>query len=176
MKQIKVDLSELEVAFDNSSDEMTYYLNTETGEVVVVTDEARSEFEAIEKVMYGGGDEVLVPFDEALGRRDLDDELQHDVRVAAAVEAGFGTRYVEVPRDESRDGYRDMEAFIDTVADTRLQDRLERAIDGRGAFRRFKDELRDAPVERERWFAFQQSRVRERILEWLADEEIEPVL
>lgn len=57
----------------------------------------------------------------------------------------------------------------------RLANRLERAISGRGAFRYFKDVLLDHPRERERWFAFTDQRLRERVLEWLADEEIEIV-
>ncbi len=60
-----------------------------------------------------------------------------------------------------------MEAFIDTVTNPRLQEGLEHAIRGRGAFRRFKDELLDHPTERERWFQFKKERVYPRITEWL---------
>ena len=67
-----------------------------------------------------------------------------------------------------------MEAFIETVEDERLQDRLDRSIRGRGAFRRFKDALEEHPIERERWFAFKDARLRGRALEWLAEEGIEP--
>jgi len=45
-----------------------------------------------------------------------------------------------------------MEAFIATMRNRRLQERLERAISGRGAFRYFKDVLLDYPAERECWF------------------------
>jgi len=41
----------------------------------------------------------------------------------------------------SRDGYKDIELFIGTVRDPGRADRLEIAICGRGAFRRFKDVL-----------------------------------
>lgn len=44
---------------------------------------------------------------------------------------------------DSRDGYRDMVDFIDTLPDQRLGDRLSDAIQGRGAFRRF---ARHAPT------------------------------
>src|SRR5919199_5536889 len=57
---------------------------------------------------------------------------------ADRVERGFGTRYVRVPRDETHEAYRDMEDFILTVGDERLRERLSDAIDGRGAFSRFK--------------------------------------
>lgn len=75
---------------------------------------------------------------------------------------------------EAREGYEDMEAFISTVGNQRLQDLLWIAIRGRGAFRRFKDVLAGHPTERERWFAFRAARVLERVREWLADEGIEP--
>jgi len=69
-----------------------------------------------------------------------------------------------------------MEDFIGTVGDDRLRQRLDDAISGQRPFRRFKDVLRDAPAERDRWFAFQEERVLERALDWLASEGIEPVL
>ncbi len=68
-----------------------------------------------------------------------------------------------------------MEGFIETVANKRLAERLARAIQGRGPFGRFKDVLLDYPVERERWFAFRDARQRERVLEWLECEGVEPV-
>ena len=68
-----------------------------------------------------------------------------------------------------------MEAFITTVRDVSLANRLERAISGRGAFRYFKDVLLDHPRERERWFVFKDQRLRERALEWLTEAEIEVV-
>jgi hypothetical protein len=44
-----------------------------------------------------------------------------------------------------------MERFIDTIADRNRADRLEIAIEGKGAFRRFKDVLARWPDELERW-------------------------
>jgi hypothetical protein len=47
-----------------------------------------------------------------------------------------------------------LEDFIFTVPSRRLQDRLDQAIRGRDAFRRFKDVLAGCPDEHKRWFAF----------------------
>jgi len=91
---------------------------------------------------------------------------------ADRVERGFGVGIVRV-QDEYRDGYRDMEAFIDTVPEPRLRERLERAIDGKGAFRRFTEELDYHDAGRERWFPFKRERLRGRIREWLEEEGIE---
>lgn len=85
-----------------------------------------------------------------------------------------GSGWVCIDPVESGDGYRDMEAFIAQVADRRAADLLERAIAGRGAFRRFKDTLFEFPELRERWFAFHDARLHRRALEWLADAGLVP--
>jgi len=58
---------------------------------------------------------------------------------------------------------------ITTVEDDHLSELLEVAINGKGAFRRFKDVLLNYPEERERWFQFKDDRMKERALEWLDD-------
>jgi hypothetical protein len=78
-------------------------------------------------------------------------------------------QWICVECEGSRDGYRDMEMFIGTVGDPNKADRLEIAIQGRGAFRRFKDVLARWPGELERWFAFSEERQRGRARAWLAD-------
>lgn len=77
-------------------------------------------------------------------------------------------RWLWVPRVGSRDGYRDMERFLAALEDERLAHRLERAIVGRGAFRRFKMVLAESPAELERWYAFSDERQRGRTRSWLA--------
>ncbi len=70
----------------------------------------------------------------------------------------------------SSEGYADMEDFIARVADRRAADLLERAIAGRGAFRRFKDTLFEFPELREEWFRFRDTRMQRRAIEFLVDE------
>jgi len=62
-----------------------------------------------------------------------------------------------------------MEDFIATVENEHLASLLEVAIDGKGAFRRFKDVLAGYPEERERLFQFKDERMEQRALEWLED-------
>ncbi|OGO24271.1 MAG: hypothetical protein A2144_06185 [Chloroflexi bacterium RBG_16_50_9] len=78
-------------------------------------------------------------------------------------------RYERIPKAESHEGYQDMVDFIATVEDEHLAELLEVAINGKGAFRRFKDVLLNYPAERERWFKFKDERMEERALEWLDD-------
>ena len=78
-------------------------------------------------------------------------------------------RYERIPEAESHEGYEDMVEFIATVKDERLVELLEVAINGKGAFRRFKDVLLNYPEERESWFQFKDDRMEEKALEWLDD-------
>lgn len=77
-------------------------------------------------------------------------------------------RWLYVGPGGSNDGYRDMEDFIATVSDRARADRLVTAIDGRGAFRRFKDTLARWPDEQRRWYRFSDERCRGRARRWLA--------
>jgi hypothetical protein len=77
-------------------------------------------------------------------------------------------RWLAVHGEGSWEGYRDMERFIASVEDLGRAQRLAIAITGRGAFRRFKDELAPWPGELERWHAFSEERQRGRARSWLA--------
>lgn len=72
----------------------------------------------------------------------------------------------------SAEAYGDMEEFIARVTDRRARELLERAIAGRGAFRRFKDTLWEVPELRDAWFGFHNARMRRRAIGWLRDVEL----
>ncbi|AKF05412.1 hypothetical protein DB32_002561 [Sandaracinus amylolyticus] len=85
------------------------------------------------------------------------------------------TTYLRVEPVSSREQYRWMERFIATVEESEFRDKLVQAIDGKGAFRRFKDVLMSYPVDRERWFAFRSERLRACMEGWLQAHAIEAV-
>lgn len=72
----------------------------------------------------------------------------------------------------SSEGYADMEEFIARLSDRRARDLLERAIAGRGAFRRFKDTLHEFAELREAWFGFRDARSERRAIAWLRGQEL----
>jgi hypothetical protein len=84
-------------------------------------------------------------------------------------------RYLRVPHGDSREGYKDMEAFIETIEDSRIQETLEIAIQGSGAFSRFKSALYRYPQEQKRWFDFKDKRLTRRVLAWLKSHGIKPL-
>jgi hypothetical protein len=66
--------------------------------------------------------------------------------------------------------YQDMADFAEAITDERAGRRLARAIQGKGAFRRFKDELHEEyPDLLPAWYAFRDARARRRAVQWLAD-------
>jgi hypothetical protein len=77
------------------------------------------------------------------------------------------TTYMRVEPVTSREQYRWMERFIPMVEEPGLRDQLTAAIDGKGAFRRFKDVLMSFAAERERWFTFRSERLRVFMEAWL---------
>jgi hypothetical protein len=69
--------------------------------------------------------------------------------------------------------HEDMADFAERLSDEQASRRLARAIRGRGAFRRFKDELyEEYPDLVSVWHAFRDVRARCRAVEWLLDREL----
>jgi hypothetical protein len=82
--------------------------------------------------------------------------------------------YLRVEPASSREQYRWMEKFVGSVSDEPLRERLIISIDGKGAFRRFKDVLLAYPAERERWFSYRADLLHWHIQNWLAEHLIQP--
>ena len=66
--------------------------------------------------------------------------------------------------------YQDMADFAERVSDDQARRRLARALEGKGAFRRFKDELyQEHPHLLPAWHAFRETRAQRRAVDWLVD-------
>lgn len=107
--------------------------------------------------------------------------LRHDCRLSARVRASTA-RLIDVlscrgPGDlvgvdplPSRVWYQDMADFADRISDVTAGRRLARDLQGRGAFRRFKNELHEEyPHLLPAWHAFRDVRARRRTVGWLID-------
>ena len=80
-------------------------------------------------------------------------------------------RWLRFDRTGSRDGWRDMAAFAERHHDAALRQRLERAIEGRGAFGRFRDLVHQENLAAQ-WYAFATDRQLGRAREFLAGQGI----
>jgi hypothetical protein len=144
-RQVPVNWDDLEMALTWRSDELEYFLDLRSG---AVRQYRLSAF-------AGDAGDFELSEDEA--------------------DAGLAEGYlVRIEPLEPSVEYGWMAEFAASVTDARLRELLEVALDGRGAFRRFKDVLAGDPTERERWFRFHDAQVREAIREWLEEHDIEP--
>ena len=83
---------------------------------------------------------------------------------------GDPERYLFIPNVGSRDAWEDMRDFAADVEDDKLRDQLLDAIDGRGAFSRFKRVLAQHDDLRVRWYAYSAETRAGRARDWLAAE------
>ena len=131
------------------------------------------DWEALEDAFENNAPEVHSYLQLATGEviRVVDGvaDPQMHARIAA------DTEYLRVDPVSSREQYRWMERFIPTIENTELRARLGQAIDGKGAFRRFKDVLMTFAEDRERWFTYRSERLRTFMDAWLVAHKIKVV-
>lgn len=94
-------------------------------------------------------------------------ENSRDAGIDDVPEEADGVRWIAVWPEGH--GGRDLRAFISTVGDAHLRERLERSIQRKGAFRRFRSVLDGWPDEASRWHAFNDDRRVGRARAWLAE-------
>ncbi len=157
MKKLKVDLKELVSEMEMGENmELTGYLDTETGELISMSDD-------IMRGVEEGRTESLVV--------DWDDDL---AEVAEKILGDEKNRFLLIPKRESREGYEIMASFADSASKKGLREKLAIALNGNGAFRRFRSVLNDHPDELEKWYAFKDDWMREEAIKWLLENDIEP--
>jgi hypothetical protein len=66
-----------------------------------------------------------------------------------------------------------MAAFAEELKDEDLKEKLQIALDGKGAFRRFKDVVSRYPEKREECFKFKNERIKKRLMEWMKENGLE---
>ena len=98
---------------------------------------------------------------------DWDEE---DKEIAELIEMEWD-RFIRLPGKYEIHEYRIMEDFIKELDNQRLQTELYRAIQGRGAFRRFKDKIRYSGIEQQ-WYDYQNNAYREFALRWCKENNI----
>jgi hypothetical protein len=123
------------------------------------------EWEALEDAFENNAPEVHSYLHLGTGEvlRVVDGVADPEMHARIASEAN----YLRVEPVSSREQYRWMERYIAMVEDHDLRAALGHAIDGKGAFRRFKDALMAHAEEREAWFTFRSERLRVFMEAWL---------
>lgn len=127
-------------------------------DAIEMADDAWNQFLDIEKMEV-----VSLPEEPFMG--DYDEE---DQELADMIEDGWRIRFFKLPTKFDIHEYNIMERFIWDLPEGRMQDTLENAIRGRGAFRRFKDTVRRFGIEQQ-WYDYQEAKYRELAVEWCKD-------
>lgn len=158
MKKLKVDLEMIATNMEDVNRyDMDYYLDKKTGEVIPISEEAFRYAE------------------EEGPREDLPDWEKEEVKLAKEILFEESDRYEHIPERPSYEGYNLMVEFAEMVEDESLKEKLTIALDGKGAFRRFKNVLGDYPDYKGKWFKFKQERLNKEVIEWLNSIGIEPI-
>jgi hypothetical protein len=149
----RVRLDEIIEGLEFQSDESSSYLNTKTGEVVLMTDYAMQAAE---------DDEPL---------EDVPDWERDLVAIAREIIADTGD-YIQLPTKYDIDEYSIMENFCTSLDKKEIGDILYDLISGSGAFRRFKDAIYKYDVEDE-WHKYRDNAIKEIAIDWCRQNNIE---
>lgn len=159
MKKLKVDLDEIALIMELYDDfENITLFDTETGEIVSIPNELMSAVES-------GVEEEF---------QNLPNWEKDLIETAESIISNESGRYIDIPRKPSYEAYNLMVEFTSSVKDRLLKQKLDIALDGKGAFKRFKNVISDYPDEEKRWFTFKNKKLCEEVVEWLNDLGIEP--
>ena len=168
VKKIKVHFNEIQKAMEDiARDTFDYYFDKETGQVIPFSYELLAEMK--KRLCDEDGEELnddleYIEFDE---EPDLPDWMTDEVDLALEILLDEGERYVRIPERDTGNAFRSMHAFTETVSIPELKEKLADALQGKGAFRRFKDILLGYQKERKRWHGFDAREMKNTIRDWL---------
>jgi hypothetical protein len=144
------------------------WLDLHTGEVLIFdTSDAHRLRESKAKTV-----EAFIAFIENVP--DIPDWLREQLTLLVRVRLDKTKRYLKVRQSAPPDDYELMEDFVNNLEDVQQRQQLQSAMHGKGAFRRFKDTLRNYPETRAAWFAFRDQQGEAQMRRWLKAHDIEP--
>jgi Uncharacterised protein family (UPF0158) len=142
-----VSLRDVVEALDLQSDELQSYLDPDTGEIITFNDE--------EARLAESGEWSTAPAWMQ----------EHLPKVKRALE---NDRVLELPDQVHIDEWRMMQEFAEGEEQCRFRADLTLAVNGTGAFRRFKDAIRRLGVE-ESWFRYREEAFTQVAKDWLEE-------
>lgn len=176
VKLLKVDFDEIQKAMEDVvRDSFDYFLDLWTGEVAVLSEDI---LEKVGARLYDGDFDLIgddIEYIEFSEEPILPYWMEDEVELVLNLILENNGRYVRIPERRSPEAHQVMSGFLETVEEPVLREELAHALCGRGAFRKFKDILRDHPKERKKWHGHNARAMKKVITEWLKSFEVEPV-
>lgn len=104
----------------------------------------------------------------------LDGEVLGDPGVTAEDIEYDEERFIPLPTAADINSYDIMRQFIETVDDDRIKQKLTEVIRRKGAYRKFKDEVRYLGLEKQ-WYKFSDEKYERAALDWCKKHNITPI-
>jgi hypothetical protein len=151
-KPVKLDdlVGEIEIQMDDTFT----FINTKTGEVITLT---REELRAAED------EKPLEKFPEW--------QRENIEKAISIIEDEDGV-YVDFTLRNDHNEYELIQDFIGTLQDDEIRAGLYEGIQGRGAFRRFKDGIIEHSIDKQ-WYTYKESKIKELVIGWCKEHDIE---
>lgn len=106
---------------------------------------------------------ALVVIPDELSHPDMDTESwEKDIKEINK----HSKSYFEVEKMDSRESFKVMEDFVDTVDDGRIQDRLRESLQRPKPFQNFRFDIDRSGPHRQKWFEFKKNRN----IEWVKEQ------
>ena len=148
----EVNLEEVLEAIEMRTKDSNYFYHKKTGEIYYITDSELREAE---------GDIAMDEYPE-----------WKQQSIKTAVDIHSTSDYIKLPKDDEIDDYEIMENFCYSIEDKELKKELLNTINGKGAFRRFKDKIYEYNLADD-WYDYQDKNYREIAIDWCERHNIE---
>ena len=164
---MNINFDEIQKAMEDTvRDAFDYFLDKETGEIIILSEDIIDKAQEILAESY---DDDIGDFEEVEVEKVpvIPEWMEDEIELALDIFIYEKDRYARIPERNPQYGYNTMKVFAGTLGDETLKETLLELLDGKNAFRRFKDALEPFPKERKLWYGFNAKTAREEIEAWL---------
>lgn len=162
-----IDFDEIQKAMEDiSRDAFEYFIDIETGDVIILSEDIINRAHQLLEDTY---DEDMEEYEEVEFDEDYDipEWIEDEIELALDIFINETDKYVRIPERDPQKGYASMREFTDRLENIQLKEKLQSILDGKGAFRKFKNALEAYPKERKLWYGFNAKAMKKEIEEWL---------
>jgi len=145
-----IDFDKLYEAMSDFASGKVYILDMDTGEIIVISPAVQN---IIEKERTGS---TLTSSERAI-LKEVKEKFDHKRK----------DRYVPIPKIESRESYKIMQEFAETIKNESMRKKVEEALKAEKPFSKFNEIVLKHPQERKRWLEFRKEKIIEIAKKWL---------
>lgn len=164
---MNIDYDEIQKAMEDTvRDAFDYFLDRETGEIIILSEDIIKKAQEILEESY---DDDIGDFEDVEVEKVpvIPEWMEDEIELALEIFIYEKERYARIPERDHHHGYNTMKEFASTLENEALKQTLLGLLDGKNAFRRFKDALGQYPKERKLWYGFNAKTSRNEIGAWL---------